>query len=246
MPIRKSRLTRTELTKCRAAAQELQRAGRIPKIPSEWVEDARALDIVVGSAPASLCFDLPSGAVGYSIEIRLVARQPGVILLDCQIATEWDTEIFLPTSDARTPLRKLGWLEYSRSELLNDWTETPLRFHSRGQMFEGMILAMGFKPIPSAYRHGMLAPFEVTFLDQHENEIRQEAKLIVERTSKQKSMVVRRRTGLYDRRETPESSVAVVHTDQSVGCAAPSVGQSQALIGAEEAEAELRSRCRFP
>ena len=84
-------------------------------------------------------------------------------------------------------------------------------------MFEGMILAMGYKPIPSAYRHGMLAPFELTFLDQHENEIRHEAELFVDRTSKRKNMVVRPRTGLYCSHEVPESSEVVAHGDASRG-----------------------------
>ena len=52
----------------------------------------------------------------------------------------------------------------SKSEVLND--RFPLKFHRRGHLIEGVILATGLKPIPKEYVHGMTVPFKLTFWDQ--------------------------------------------------------------------------------
>jgi hypothetical protein len=64
-------------------------------------------------------------------------------------------------------------------------------------MVEGVILATGIRPIPQAFRQGLLLPFELTFEDQFENEISVEAELSVDWTAKPKRPAARCGTGLY-------------------------------------------------
>ena len=73
----------------------------------------------------------------------------------------------LESFEEGSPICELGSLEYPRSQVLNDRIENSLRFHYRGQMIEGMILASGLKRIPEAYRTGAIAPFQITFTVCH-------------------------------------------------------------------------------
>ncbi len=205
MPVRKSRLSRAEQTEYRAAAQQLQAVGLIPPI-SEWLGSSRALNIVVFEGQASLVLDLPCGGIGYAIRVRLVAEQSELTLQNCDITAEWDGEIFMPGLDERTPVCKLGWLEYPPRDVLNQRIQDGLRFHHRGEMAEGVILAMGPKGIPPAYSHGMLVPVELTFEDQFENRIGVEAELFMDRTAKPKNAALRRGPGLYGPQRITESS----------------------------------------
>ncbi len=207
MPVRKSRLNRVEQAEYRAAAQQLQAVGLIPTIP-EGAECSRALHIVVFEGQASLVLDLSCGGVGYAIRVRLVAEQSGLTLLNCDITTEWDDEIFMAGFDERTPVCKLDWLEYQPRDVLNQRIDNGLRFHHRGEMAEGMILAMGPGPIPPAYSHGMLAPVELIFEDQFENKFGVAAEVVVDRTAKPKNAALRRGTGLYGPQRITESSEA--------------------------------------
>ena len=94
-------------------------------------------------------------------------------------------------------LCKLGHLDYTQAEVLNEQIEESLVFSHPGDVVEGMILATGIRPIPQVFGRGMRVPFKLTFEDQFENEINVEAELCVEREAKPKRVDVRRGTGLY-------------------------------------------------
>jgi hypothetical protein len=205
MPIRRSHLNQAERRQHLASAQQLVALKLITEIP-EYLENHRALDIVI-CEPESLVFEIRRGAVGYAIWVRIVARQAGLILTNCRVTTTWDDQILLKNFDAeRTPFRKLGWVEYPQADVLNERVVDSFRFHHRGQMIEGMILALGIRPIPDAYRHGMFLPVDLAFLDQFENEFKVDAEIFVDRTMKPKNAVMQPRTGLYGPTQTPEST----------------------------------------
>jgi hypothetical protein len=94
-------------------------------------------------------------------------------------------------------LCKLGHLDYTQDEVLNQRIEESLLFSHPGDVVEGVILATGVWPIPQVFGRGMRVPFELTFEDQFENEINVESELCVEREAKPKRAAVRRGTGLY-------------------------------------------------
>jgi hypothetical protein len=113
------------------------------------------------------------------------------------MTTRWDGHIVLNSYDEGALLCKLGRLDYEQADVLNSRIEYGLRFSHRGDMVEGFILATGIRPIPHAFRQGLLLPFELTFEDQFENEISVEAELSVDWTAKPKRSAVRCGTGLY-------------------------------------------------
>jgi hypothetical protein len=65
-------------------------------------------------------------------------------------------------------------------------------------MIEGVILATSQNAIPVAYRHGQKVPFPFTLSDQNENEITQDADLVVDRMWKPKRKFASRRSRLFD------------------------------------------------
>ena len=71
---------------------------------------------------------------------------------------------------------------------------------------EGVILFTGLKPMPVEFYHGMVVRFTLIFLDQNENEIRQEAVLYVDRTWRREQKVARQNSSLYERAEGSATS----------------------------------------
>lgn len=218
MPNRKSVLNRAEQVRYLAATQELHSAGLDVDVPEEWLQDSHFLDVTVARSPASIAFDLPHGGVGYAICLRLVARQAPLVIQHCQITSEWDNQISMSNFNDRSPICRLGWLTYSQKELLNQGFDNSLRFHYRGQLIEGTILATGLQPIPAAYRTGMRVAVRLTFADSLGHEIEVEAELYVNRMSKKKNAALRLGRGLYEplaQRETdavlPQEDFRVPH-----------------------------------
>jgi len=175
MPIQKPHLNRAEQAGYLSAIQELRIAGVDVDIPKKWMGNSDFLDITVAGGPATGAFDLPNGGVGYAICLRLAALQPDLILPRCRITTQWDDQILPLNFDERSPICKLGWVTYSRNEVLNQHLDNSLRFYYRGQLIEGTILAMGLRSIPVAYRTGACVPFQLTFWDPIGREIGVEA-----------------------------------------------------------------------
>ena len=120
---------------------------------------------------------MTAGCAGYVISVRLVGQGLGTVL-DCRLTTSWDDEIVLASfNDEGDSMCRLGLLQYPRDQVLNLRIQNSLRFQ-RGQMIEGVILATGVNPIPEAYRHGLIVPITVAFLDQNENQVRETADLL--------------------------------------------------------------------
>jgi hypothetical protein len=218
MPVSKRRLTRPETAAHLARAEKMLATGVNIQIREEWRESARALDktldIAVGGGLATFVFDLTAGRAGYVISVRLVGQALGTVL-DCRLTTSWDEHIVL-ASEREDSMCRLGLLEYPRDQVLNLRIQNSLRFQ-RGQMIEGVILATGVNPIPEAYRHGLIVPINVAFLDQNENQIRENGDLFVDRLWKPKNKFVPRNTGLFDRgRIVPTREPVTSQEDSSV------------------------------
>ena len=210
MPIKKLRLSRADEARHFTALRELQATGLALEISAELLEDSSAVDIMVAGGPASSVFVSSSG-IFYSTLVRLVATRP-CTLLDCRIGTDWDDHIVLSSFDDERPYYKLGPLRYSQGEVLNQRIENGLRFHRRGDMFEGMILANGLRPIPGEYFDRALVPFQITFEDQFGEESTAAARLSLARTAKQRP-AIQRGTGLYGMSSASRAKVSVVSED---------------------------------
>jgi hypothetical protein len=228
MPVLKRSLTKSEMAAHLARAERMLASGVNIQIREEWQENARALDkaldIAVGGGCATLVFDLRADRAGYAIWVRLVGRAIGAVL-DCRLTTSWDDHIALASfSDDGNPVCRLGLVEFPRGQVLNQRLENSMRF-ARGQLIEGVILATGVKPIPEAYRHGLIVPITLAFLDQNENEIRENADLYVDRMWKPKRKFIPRGNGLYDRGRIAPTRQPVIGQDPNVPRAPGRVGK---------------------
>jgi hypothetical protein len=116
-------------------------------------------------------------------------------------------------SEGGNPVCRLCLLQYPRAQVLNQRIENSLRFGHR-QVIEGVILAIGANPIPKTYYHGLIVPIQLAFLDQNQNEIRENAELFVDRLYKPKRKSMPRRSGLYDRGTIVPTSAEVINQNQ--------------------------------
>jgi hypothetical protein len=204
MPVRMHRLSQRKEEEEGRCLQEMQAEGIDVDNLDQLPRRVPALDILVVGGPATLIFNLPSGLAGYAIWLRLVARKSGLIFPEYEITTKFDNQIVPESFPRRFPLCKLGQCHYPIAEVLND--RFPLKFHRRGHMIEGVILATGLEPIPRQYLQGMIVPFTMAFQDQFGNEISAEAKLSVDRSTKSRPRLPSAIGGLYDAEEVPATS----------------------------------------
>ena len=161
----------------------------------------------MAKGPASSVFESSRGTF-YATDTCLVARRP-CTLLNCRMQTDWDEHIVLRSFDDERPLCRLGALVYPAASVLNHPIENGLRFHRRGDMFSGMILANGLRRIPEKYLDGAIVPFQLIFEDEFGEEIIEDATLFVDRTAKP-VQPAGRGTGLYGRRSSSELRGSVV------------------------------------
>ena len=201
MPILKARLNRSEEAEDQRCLREMYHEG--VDISDDSLDRAPALDISVIGGLETLIFNLPSGLAGYAITVRFVARTSGLILMEPEITTQHDRQIVLECFSLGGPVCTLGQCKYLAAEVLND--RFPLKFHRRGHLIEGVILATGLEPIPKEYVHGMAVPLKVTFWDQFGSEINVESKLSVDRSTTPRPRLVRSQSSLRDSGKVPET-----------------------------------------
>jgi hypothetical protein len=165
MPIRRYSLCGARLATYRAATQELLRAGLIANIPEE-LETSRALDIIIAPRYENILWQLPNGSTCCAILARLLGRRGDFILNDFAISSEWDPDFIPLCAKEKSSYRLPCAFDFSWDEVLNHRFEDGLRFHRRGDVAEGLLLAVGYKPIPDKYRNRMLVTLNVTLTDQ--------------------------------------------------------------------------------
>ena len=201
MPIQKARLSRSEEAEDRQCLREMYHEG--VDISDDSLDCAPALDISVIGGLETLVFNLPSGLAGYAITVRLVAGKSGLILMEPEITTRHDQQIVLECFGLGGPVCTLGQCKYLAAEVLND--RFPLKFHRRGHLIEGVILATGLEPIPKEYVQGMTMPLKLTFWDQFVSESKVESKLSVDRSTTPRPRLGRSQSRLRDSGKVPES-----------------------------------------
>jgi hypothetical protein len=191
MPIRKARLSKPEQAKYFACLAQLLKAGCDVRIPHKWPEDSRALDIHIAPPHENIIRQLPNGIVAYAIFVRLVALRANLILEDFGLAAPWDPDL-IPLSPGRKDLYFFARnFDFTRNEVLNHRIEEPLRFHHRGYLAEGWLLAVGQERIPDTYRQGMTQRLEVRLTDQFGGDHFAQADAFVERSVHQKAPALR-------------------------------------------------------
>jgi len=188
MPARKVRLSRAEQARYLVAAQQLRDAGLPCEIPELSLATSYPLDIVVAPPHENTLRELPNGSVVYAVYARLLARRGGSILESFEIASEWDSAL-VPLCAKKNGLYSFeSAVNFVWGEVLNHRIENGLRFHGRGDLAEGQLLAIGHRPIPEKYKDWMGAPLEVTFTDQFGEDHYVSAMAFVERCQPQREL----------------------------------------------------------
>ncbi len=219
MPTYKPELTQREQAKYLSIARELEAAGTRVDIPDEWQENARLLRITIAGSPESLIIQLSPSIVLYIFRVRLVAER-GVILQEFEVATRWDPGVSPCYPEGRTPYRFAPGLDFNVKEVLNDRIERHLRFR-RGDIREGWLLAMGYKPVPEEYGPGRPAPVEVRLFDQFWQPQIASTIVAVERSTQRRKSSLRPGLGLYEREDPPVSIERGVDPDAIVSLGSP-------------------------
>ncbi len=194
MPI-KCRLARSEQLDHLARAKQMRAAGVDVQIRDEWWEAARPLNVTIIPFHSHV-YDLRRGGAAYAVWVRLVARWRTTVT-SCQLLTERDHGIELVEFDDDRPSCSLEPQVFPLHRVLNPRLMSPLNFHGRDHMVEGVILFAGPQLSPELL-HGMALRCTLTFFDPNENEICKAGQLFVDRTGKPRSQPLSRRSGLYD------------------------------------------------
>src|SRR5580704_8911406 len=127
MPFMRRILSQAEGTEHLRRAEQLRASGVEIDIPKEWVENSRALDIVLAGPAENIVFETPNGGFVYAVLARWVAVRSGLIVVDWNLNTDYDDQI-VPCSDSdRGTVYRLGRHEYRRCEVLNERIEAGLR-----------------------------------------------------------------------------------------------------------------------
>jgi hypothetical protein len=193
MPIRKLRLSRADQAKYLDRLKKLRAEGLDFEIPEEWVENSRALDIVLAGPAENTVIETPSHGVVYAVRIRGVAQRSGSIVTEWDLCTDYDDQIVPESFNDRETVYRPGGQEYRRCDVLNQRIENGMRL-SRGQIVEGWLLATGLRRVPMEY--GNTVSLELVLRDQFGHEITAECKASVLRRTQSHRPGVRRGTGL--------------------------------------------------
>ena len=156
MPTRRHRLSQADRDRYLSDATQLRRAGVELKMPEDLSVSGRVIDIMVGRDLGSLVSQ-SYGRVHYAVWVRMVALR-ACMLVRWRITTKWDNEIEPNSYGGRSPLCKLGRLDYTETEVLNSRIEESLRFSHPGDMIEGFLLATGINRFPRHIVKGCSCP----------------------------------------------------------------------------------------
>ena len=200
MPVKRPQLTRQEQTRYLECAKELQAAGLEIKIPDDWQENSRTLDIFVAPLEGNLLCELSTGVTACAIHVELISLRSNLILKDPRIASDWDSELILLCGDRKGLYRAGAAFQFSAADVLNHRIQNGLRFHRRGDVAEGWIVATSSKPIPDNYRGRMITKLSLTFTDQFGYDHSAQGQAILERSARLKEFGprVRHSQGLFE------------------------------------------------
>jgi hypothetical protein len=172
--------------------KELRAAGMDLEIPTDWEEELSTLDVRIRTDGSNEVFDGTAGQMLYAVSVRLEARRVPLVLVDCFCQTDWEYLVPACLSIRKQSTFRWGRRTYPVEQLLNDCLETQLRFTYYGQVVEGLILFVGFEPVPDRYR-GACVPCSLTLEDESGDQFEAESKLFVHREAqpkRQRSRVV--------------------------------------------------------
>ena len=146
----------------------------------------------VGDVLLSTVQDLPCGGTGYMLNLAITNDLPrSVCIYDFQIELPWEDSQFRWLDDPSESIPPMNFysfpgvppIEFDRDLVINH------RRRSKGTLgpcrcIEGLLLAVGTKPIPDRYRHGQLVEMSFSIINQREECFSSLVSLWVDRSAK--------------------------------------------------------------
>ncbi len=170
MPLRKSRLTRTEEEQLRARLSHLKQIGIMvgPIGDHSPTEPERFSLEQIGPNYFARVHELDDGDVAVAVPAKLVIRKPGFIITEARLIPSWfDSEINLDNVpyDKAFLERIMPVLEGLPPTILNRefiGRRVPLRTCQ----IEGVIIGIGYGPLPANLRDDTLVTMKLVLRDQ--------------------------------------------------------------------------------
>ena len=127
----------------------------------------------VGGVPENTAFDLDRGGTGYILDLEITSNISRLIVIrDFRLDLPWlDARFyFLPDpadsgSSCDAYILPGTAIAYPRSNVINHRTSSRGRLR-RGETLDGLLLAVGFEPIPDCFRHGGSVDSMLSIVDQ--------------------------------------------------------------------------------
>ena len=165
----------------------------LDEAPSGGVYPARQKLLIsqAGGPLESTAIDLSCGGTGYIIDLEIASNIPRLVVIrEFCLNLPWQDPNLLFLSDtadrgARPHLYVLPGtkIEYPRELVLNHRVSSKGGLR-RGETMEGLLLAVGFTPIPDRFHHGDSVGSTVSVVDQFGYEHSSEIVLWIDRSAK--------------------------------------------------------------
>ena len=114
--------------------------------------------------------ELSHGAIGYILDSIIVSTISNTIITEWELNLPWEDPLFQWLADGDDSGQQYSFpgkhpLEFPRDEVLNHRfrSKRPLR---RGDMLEGLLLGVGYAPIPEVFPHGCEISMDFTIHSQ--------------------------------------------------------------------------------
>ena len=201
MPIKKARLSREEQARHLVRVEELRAAGLDCELPNELQENNfHDLDIFVAPFEGNILCEVSLGVTAYAIWVELIALRSNLRLENCRIVSLWESESIVLCQSQRGLYRVGSGCLFTEAEALNQRIENGLRFHHRGDVAEGWLVASGHKPIPDKYRDCMITTLSLTFTDQFGHDHSAHAEAMLQRSAglRNSDSRMRKSPGLFE------------------------------------------------
>jgi len=143
----------------------------------------------VGSDRETRAFELDCGGTGYTLNLEITSNAPGLVVIRYfRLDLPWQDPQFHWLDDpadrgTKSDLYVVADREFEcpRDRVINHRTGARGKL-SRGDILDGLLLGVGFEPIPDCFRHGSSVDAMLSIVDQFGRSHSSEVSLWIERS----------------------------------------------------------------
>ena len=189
MPRTRWQLTNSQEEKYRASVRRLNALG----IPTGTLEDLLSkskttLRLRQVDPEFATVYELPNSQIAVACAVELTGLKSGVTVCDCELTLPWNTPEEIDVLQNPKTYKEYDLVppyDGPQSRFLNHWLTDKVALR-RGQVVEGLVVAIGSTSIPERYVSGMRVNVMFSIKDQFDNEYQLSINVEVDRTPRQK------------------------------------------------------------